>query len=198
MATRKLKTCYLPGTWNPPTEKDLQLAYWLAKKTEEVNDVVIVIPSEDDAIIPAEIKQKIWDIYLNDTGGRGTVKTIVTDDKSARHYVYKTQERMPEEAFLIAVDKDKAKDPKFLRKFDTFPNYEIIILPKYEDEYRDKMVQSVENNDFKGFLDYIPPQLHKESKKKIFELLREHIRQKEEPIIDKEHLKELYTKFNVI
>lgn len=194
----KLKTCYLPGSWNPPSEKDLQLAYWLANKTEQVKDVVVVIAKEDDSLIPAEVKREIWDVYLHDTGGGGVVHTVLTDDKSPRHYVYKTQERMPEEHFIIAVGKDKAKDPKFLRKFDVFPNYEIILLPKYEDDYPEKMIETVKNNDFKGFLDYIPPQLHKESKKKVFELLRANVgNPKEEEIIDKENLKELYTKFKV-
>lgn len=79
-----LKRCYLPGYFCPPTEKDLQIAYWLGRKQSEISEVVIVIGEEKNALVPAKVNQEIFDLYIHETNG-DIVKTQLSGSH-ARFY----------------------------------------------------------------------------------------------------------------
>jgi len=190
------KTCYLPGYFCPPTEKDLQLAYWLARKTSEVREVVIVIGQEESSQIPAKVNQDIFDIYLRETGG-DIVKTVVSTEDSPRHYIYKLVEDSIEEPFILAIPEKVAKSIEFTKKFRRFKNHEIIIIPEYDYSIRQDMIDAVRENNMKDFMSFITPELNKFSVKKIFDMLKESIGGEDNSVIDTKNLQELYKKFGV-
>jgi len=192
-----LKKCYLPGYFTPPTEKDLQQAYWLARKQSEVSELIIVIGQEEDSPINIDTKKNIWDIYIRDTGG-DIVKTVTSPNDAPRHYIYKIQEQRPDEPFIIAVPQKVANSQEFQSKFRKFPEYDIIIIPEYDITIRDKMLNSVRENDMKSFMKYVPPEVSNFSITKVFDMLKEDIEEPVEDVIKEKDLQELYKKFGLI
>jgi hypothetical protein len=191
-----LKRCYLPGYFCPPTEKDLQIAYWLGRKQSEISEVVIVIGEEKNALVPAKVNQQIFDLYIHETNG-DIVKTQLSGEDSPRHYIYKILESNVEEPFIIAIPEKVAKSHEFQNKFRKFHNYEIILIPEYNYGIRGEMMQSVIDENMKEFMKYIPPELSKLSVQKVFDMLREQVDENNGNVINVGYLQGLYEKFGV-
>jgi len=197
MTAAHLKKCFLPGYFTPPCEKDLQLAYWLGRKSSEISEVIVVIGQEDDSPVPLDVKKDIFDTYLKETNGNSIVKTVTSPDDAPRHYIYKLQEDHINDPFIVAVTEKVAKSNEFQKKFRKFPEYDIIIIPEYDYSLREDMLQAVRDDDMKEFMDHLPPEIHKQSVKKIFDMLKESLGEPVNDVIKDKDLKELYEKFGI-
>lgn len=202
--------CYYPGEFIVPNKYDLQIAYWLARKSNEVQTLTIVIGKDDNKSIPGTLKEEIWNAMLNATGGE-MISVHRSDKYSPLTYIYKKHERDTMSPFALGLDRATAEDKNFQETFDTYPNYEIILLPRPpKDTLAQEMYTAIKQDDFKTFSAGLPPELTKESKKELFDKIKAAMPQNS-PINDDEppvqdattnewwdrNLKSLYSKFGL-
>jgi hypothetical protein len=108
----------------------------------------------------------VWEMYLNNNVG-APINLVKAKNLSPLSYIYKEQDNDTTEPFAIALDEATADDEVFKSHFDTFPNYEVIIVPNYSKE------DLADIPDFKKFSSQLPSELTKEQKQEIFNLVKE-------------------------
>ena len=163
--------CYFPGSFAPPTKFDLKIAQWLSRKIYDVSEVIVVIGKSEPGEITPDQKADIWGDYLP-RQQFGSI-TIHKDLKnSPLTSIYKMHERLPEDAFSIALPEHVAKNETFQSHFEIFPNYEIIITPKYDSNASTSMTAAAEAGDLREFSKYVPTELSIEKKKEIMDYLK--------------------------
>ena len=166
MRTR-IKT-YYPEDFNPPSRYNLHTAIWLAKKSLDVSEVIIVVGKNKDGEISQEAKLEIWDIYLRGSVG-APIRVIKSENLSPLSHIYREQENNLEEPFCVALDEETANDERFKSYFEAFPNYEVIITPPY---HKEDLVSLAQEDNIKKFNSFLPTELTKEDKKIILGLVK--------------------------
>lgn len=162
---------YFPGEFSPANKYDKKIAEWLSNKTHDVSEVVVVIGKSKDGEMTGEQKYDLWNQYL--LNNKQANISIYKDDKnSPLTAIYKLQERLPEDAFGIALPEKIAKNKDFQEVFAMFPNYEVIITPPYEDGVSESMMEALAEDDLRKFIKGLPPELSMDAKKEIFDSLK--------------------------
>ena len=81
-------------------------------------------------------------------------------------------ERLPEDAFSIAVPDKIARNEAFQSHFEIFPHYQIIIAPAYDKDAASKMIEAEASKDLREFSKYVPAELSIDQKKEIMEMVQ--------------------------
>ena len=164
------KYALFPGSFKPPHKGHLNLIKDILKK---VDKVIIFISSKprlaNKKEITKTISKKIWKIYLKDINN---VEVKYSKEPSPIIAAYKYAKNNT--LFLLKINKNSNN-----KRFNFFYNLKIsnnIVIKEYlfNDDVNissTKMRKSISNYDYNKFLSFIPKNISKENKLKIWNLL---------------------------
>lgn len=168
---------YFPGEFSPANRYDLNIAQWLSRKVYEVSEVIIVIGKGSEEDLPIDLRADIWQEYLKNNK-YGSISVHKDDRNSPLTSIYKMHERLPEDAFGIALPEKVAKNKDFQDHFAVFTDYEVIITPPYDKDTSGKMLSDAASDDFKGFSQGLPPSMPLEAKQGLFKDIKAYFEDK--------------------
>lgn len=187
--------CYFPTDSAIPTKFDLKIAQWLSRKIHDVSEVIVVIGKSEKGQLTPSQKSDVWRTYLNDNRF-APIYLHVDEEHSPLTAVYKMHERLPKDAFTLALPENVAKNETFQSHFEVFPNYDIIIVPKYDKQASVQMLAALEAGDFREFSKYLPGELPLSDKQAIFDSLKT-----KEPALNEVYwngmINDLYTQYGL-
>lgn len=192
--------CYFPTESNPPTKYDLRVAQWLSRKVLDVSEVVVVVGKSSDGSITPQQKYDAWQCYIKEVHG-SPISVYKDEERSPVMAIYNLQEPNHKDAFTIALPEIAAKNEQFQRAFEMFINYQVIITPPYDRKVHKQMLEALNAGSYKDVCTYLPPELSKEEKRQVYEILKPNKVEEGTPVATKEFwhktMNEVYSRYNL-
>jgi len=160
-----------PGGFKPPTIGHFYVVQEILKR-KEVDGIKIIIGPKDRDKINQESSKKIWEIYSKYLGPKVIIETpIYSPVKST----IKEVQNNPQNFYLLVAGYRDESDYKDLDRFKSvgqLPNYKQINI-KGDNIRARGLRESIKSKDYSIFEQYLPTELSKSDKNKVWEILNE-------------------------
>lgn len=161
--------CFYIGDFNPPTRYHLETAKWLASRPN-ITEVCIVVGKSEPGGLSQDQKTQLWEIYFKAEPAFG-LRCHKSEKSNSLVEVHNIIAKDPQMPCYIALDEKSAKNKKLQSYFESFPNYQIELIPSQYKNYSKKMLDCYSERAKHKFKSLLPPTCNEEQCNKAWEIM---------------------------